>query len=228
MVTENRGTAGRSEVAAKVRGRPANASSAETMALVLGAARRLFAAHGYAATSNRMIADGAGLAHTAIYNHFGSKARLFTAVFLDVQQQLTTELERSVASAPDEAPFPRALFDAIEALRAADPSCVDFLASMYVEVRRDAELRDIFQSGERFPIVDTIRSLAERSGAGLSGMPDDDSTWFWITFALGLAQVGALADSETFTATVATFRRQFRSVDNPEAQHPLQPKGPRP
>jgi len=41
------------------------------------------------------VADAAGLTHTAIYNHFGSKARLFTAVSADVQNLLITELERS-------------------------------------------------------------------------------------------------------------------------------------
>ena len=112
---------------------------------LLRAARRLFAAKGYAGTSNREIAAAAGLAHTAIYNHFGSKAQLFTAVFVDVQDLLVVELDRSAAAAPDGPALPRALFDATEALRAADPSYVEFLASMYIEVRRDPELQQIFR-----------------------------------------------------------------------------------
>ena len=36
--------------------------------------------------------------------------------------------------------------------------------------------------------------------------------WFWITFALGLAQLGALADQETFAVTVEVFRRQFATI----------------
>lgn len=197
------------------RGRPANSSTQETMANLVRSARRLFAAHGYAATSNRMVADGAGLAHTAIYNHFGSKAQLFTAVFVDVQDRLIAELERSADASPAEAAFPGALLDAIEHLRAADPSYVEFLASMYVEVRRHPELRDVFQGGEPFPIVDTLRRLAARTGpAGPADTADtadaaDDATWFWVTFALGLAQLGALADPATFALTIETFRRQF-------------------
>ena len=194
------------------RGRPANTSTDDTVAAVLVAARRQFAAHGYSATSNRTVAEAAGLAHTAIYNHFGSKARLFTAVFVDVQDLLIAELDRSVRAAPDEPAFPRALLDSIEALRAADPSYVEFLASMYVEVRRHPELREVFQGGDPFPIVDTLRELAAGPDPGAPADESEDPMWFWITFALGLAQLGALADQETFAVTVEVFRRQFATI----------------
>lgn len=190
------------------RGRPANTSSEETAAAILNAARRLFAARGYAETSNQLVAGAAGLTHTAIYNHFGSKAKLFTAVFVDVQDLLIVELERSARATPDELPFPRALLDAIETLRRTDPSYVDFLASMYVEVRRHAELREIFRGGTRFAIVDTIGALA--GGDGVGGT--DGSMWFWIALALGLAQLSTLADADTFAATVATVRQQIATT----------------
>jgi AcrR family transcriptional regulator len=192
------------------RGRPANTSTDDTIAAVLTSARRLFAAKGYAGTTNREIAAAAGLAHTAIYNHFGSKAQLFTAVFVDVQDLLVVELDRSVAATPDEPALPRALFDATEALRAADPSYVEFLASMYIEVRRDPELQEIFAGGaSTFPIVDRLRGLSSRSATDPGG--GEEQLWFWIAFALGLAQLSALADADTFTATLDAFRDQFSS-----------------
>ena len=198
----------------KPRGRPANTSTEDTVAVMLVAARKQFAAQGYAATSNRTVANAAGLAHTAIYNHFGSKAQLFTAVFLDVQDRLIFELQRSAARTPDEPAFPGALLDAIEALRAADPTYVEFLASMYVEVRRHPELRNVFQGEESFPIVDLLGSLAASPGAksALGEGQGEDPTWFWITFALGLAQLSALADTATFATTVEMFRQQFVHV----------------
>jgi len=200
------------------RGRPANTSTEDTVAVMLVAARKQFAAQGYAATSNRTVANAAGLAHTAIYNHFGSKAQLFTAVFLDVQDRLIFELQRSAGRTPEEPAFPRALLDAIEELRAADPTYVEFLASMYVEVRRHPELRNVFQGEEPFPIVDVLRSLAaspgsgEGSGEGSGQAAGEDPTWFWITFALGLAQLSALADTVTFATTVEMFRKQLVRV----------------
>ena len=196
----------------KPRGRPSNSCTADTVAVMLVAARKQFAAQGYAATSNRTVANAAGLAHTAIYNHFGSKAQLFTAVFLDVQDRLIFELQRSAARTPDEPAFPGALLDAIEELRAADPTYVEFLASMYVEVRRHPELRNVFQGEEPFPIVDVLRSLAASPGAKSALGKGEDPTWFWITFALGLAQLSALADTATFATTVEMFRQQFVHV----------------
>ena len=196
----------------KPRGRPSNSCTADTVAVMLVAARKQFAAQGYAATSNRTVANAAGLAHTAIYNHFGSKAQLFTAVFLDVQDRLIFELQRSAGRTPDEPAFPGALLDAIEELRAADPTYVEFLASMYVEVRRHPELRNVFQGEEPFPIVDVLRGLAAGSGEEAGEGAGEDPTWFWITFALGLAQLSALADTATFATTVEMFRQQFVHV----------------
>ena len=199
------------------RGRPANTSTDDTVAVMLVAARQQFAAQGYAATSNRTVASAAGLAHTAIYNHFGSKAQLFTAVFLDVQDRLIFELQRSASRTPDEPAFPGALLDAIEALRAADPTYVEFLASMYVEVRRHPELQNVFQGGEPFPIIDVLRSLATSPGSGQGEGEGQDPTWFWITFALGLAQLSALADTATFATTVEMFRQQFVHVSSADS-----------
>lgn len=201
-------------------GRPANTSTDETVAAVLAAARRQFAAHGYAGTSNRTVAAAAGLAHTAIYNHFGSKARLFTAVFVDVQDLLIGELERSARAAPSEPPLPRALLDAIEALRAADPSYVEFLASMYVEVRRHPELREVFQGGAPFPILDTLRELAAEPLATARGADPESTMWLWISFALGLAQLGALADQRTFASTVGLLRRGVATLRADGAESP--------
>jgi AcrR family transcriptional regulator len=212
----------------RTRGRPANASTEDTVAAVLVAARRQFAAHGYAATSNRTVAEAAGLTHTAIYNHFGSKARLFTAVFDDVQDRLIAELDRSAHAAPDEPALPRALLDAIEALRAADPSYVEFLASMYVEVRRHPELREVFQGGDPFPIVDRLHGLAAGPGSGAPADQVEHLTWFWITFALGLAQLSALADQETFAVTVKAFRRQFMTAPDAGGDGATLPGGPLP
>lgn len=185
------------------RGRPANVDTADTIRAIVDAARLEFAAHGFAATSNRSVAARAGLAHTAIYNHFGSKAGLFTAVFEDVQDLLIAELEAAAATAAttDEPAMPRVLVDAIAALGAAGPSYVEFLASMYVEVRRHDELRDRFQGGPAFPILETLRDLVGADGSG------DDELWFWISVALGLAQLASLAAPATVASAVAGLER---------------------
>jgi len=47
------------------------------------AAMELFLEQGYAATSMRQIADGAGLALGGIYNHFASKDEIFEGIIVD-------------------------------------------------------------------------------------------------------------------------------------------------
>lgn len=56
--------------------------SDRTSRAILDSAYHLFAAQGYAATSMRQIAEGAGLALGSIYNHFSSKEDIFEAIVL--------------------------------------------------------------------------------------------------------------------------------------------------
>jgi len=52
----------------------------QTRALIIDAALQQFATHGYHGASMRQIADTAGIAVGGIYNHFGSKEEILTAV----------------------------------------------------------------------------------------------------------------------------------------------------
>ncbi len=69
---------------ARRKGEPAN----ETRALILDAAQTLFAAHGFEATSMRMITTTAGVNLAAVNYHFGSKDELVRAVILRRLQPL--------------------------------------------------------------------------------------------------------------------------------------------
>jgi hypothetical protein len=102
----------------------------------------------------------------------------------------------------------------VEDLRAKDPTYVDFLASMYVEVRRHPELEVVFTQGPRFGVFEVIRRLA---GVADDGSHNDAATWFWIVFAIGLAQVSTLSDEATFSATIEAFRRNFAGLVAGEA-----------
>jgi AcrR family transcriptional regulator len=62
---------------------------------ILRAALRLFAAHGYAGTSIRMIAESAGISVGLLYNYFQSKADLLRALF----EESMRDVQASFASA---------------------------------------------------------------------------------------------------------------------------------
>ena len=57
--------------------------SDRTSRAILDSAYDLFSTQGYAATSMRQIAEGAGLALGSIYNHFPSKDEIFQAILLE-------------------------------------------------------------------------------------------------------------------------------------------------
>ena len=57
--------------------------SDRTSRAILDSAYALFSSQGYAATSMRQVADGAGLALGSIYNHFPSKEDIFQAIILE-------------------------------------------------------------------------------------------------------------------------------------------------
>lgn len=69
-------------------GRPVDADSSETRQRILMAARRIFAAEGFARTTNRHIAEAAGITPGAIYHYFASKADLYIAVYDECQAAL--------------------------------------------------------------------------------------------------------------------------------------------
>jgi AcrR family transcriptional regulator len=61
---------------------PLSSKSDRTSRAILDTAYTLFNSQGYAATSMRQIAEGAGLAPGSIYNHFSSKEDMFAAIIL--------------------------------------------------------------------------------------------------------------------------------------------------
>lgn len=68
---------------------------AESRERILEAALRLFAHHGYAATSVRRIAEEAGVSQGLLYNYFDGKEGLLRAMF----ERSTEDVERSLADA---------------------------------------------------------------------------------------------------------------------------------
>lgn len=74
---------------------------AATSEAILTAARRLFGAHGFAATTMDEIAEGAGVAKGAVYHHFKTKEAVFEAVFDLVSRDLVAEIDRAARTEKD-------------------------------------------------------------------------------------------------------------------------------
>lgn len=81
---------------------PRDAAEA-TRALLLEVARRTFSRKGYAGTSLQDIVGPAGLTKGALYHHFKSKADLFEAVYVELEEELTVRVRAALAASADDA-----------------------------------------------------------------------------------------------------------------------------
>ena len=128
-------------------GRPPASSGAQTEARIIDAARRCFADLGYAATTNREIADDAGITTGAIYHYFESKQALFERVFTQVEELVSEHLSAAWRGAGDEfAPRMRAVLEASVALNREDASLARFLVTVPTECRRRPELAGLLRA----------------------------------------------------------------------------------
>lgn len=123
-------------------GRPPASSSAQTRARIVEVARRSFADHGYAATTNRMLAADIGITPGAIYHYFDSKLDIYRAVLEEVQQTVYDGFETAEASAEGFIGKLQAVYECAHDLNSSDSSIARFLGSARIDRLRDTDLSD--------------------------------------------------------------------------------------
>ena len=74
--------------------------AADTRQALVSAARRLFAAQGYAATGTEQVVGAAGLTRGALYHHFRDKTDLFRAVMEQVAREVAEQVTARVLNDP--------------------------------------------------------------------------------------------------------------------------------
>jgi AcrR family transcriptional regulator len=110
---------------------------------ICAAARHLFAEQGFDRTSNRQIADEAGLTTGAIYHYFDRKLDIFTAVYQDTQRMVYERFDKAVALAPSFTAKLRALLESAHEMNNEDPSIALFLGACRIDATRNAEVAAI-------------------------------------------------------------------------------------
>jgi AcrR family transcriptional regulator len=148
-------------------GRPKGSTSEATRARVLAAARSCFGRTGYAATTNKDIADAAGVTPAAIYLYFDSKTALYLAAVRDAHEQLVLHYRRAIAEATSLRDGFRALLSTSgRLLHERDPSLAAFLSALPVEMQRHAEIAEAITAAPN-EVVELIAEMVEaavRSG----------------------------------------------------------------
>jgi AcrR family transcriptional regulator len=160
-------------------GRPADADSAATRLKVLNEARVLFARDGLSNTTNRALADAAGLSPTAIYHYFSSKSELYEEVCRDVIDRVVDMFITAASSSDSLVTRLDSLFTQIGNINSNDPSVSAFIMGMSDEARRHPEIRDVavsLQTKMATTLLEMIESAPDRDtllrGASSSALAD--------------------------------------------------------
>ena len=107
---------------------------------IIDAALRCFAEYGFEATTNRAVAETAGVSTGPIYHYFDSKAALYAAVHHTVQVRMYERFEAAAATADGFVAKFGAVLESAHELNLDDPTIAVFIASSSVDLRRSAEL----------------------------------------------------------------------------------------
>lgn len=139
------------------------AAAAATRDRICAVAEARFRDDGYASTTMRAVASGAGVAEATVYLAFPTKAALLDAVIIRATRDHAGESLDAIAAGPaDEIVVRLARSNAAVMARAAETIAVGESASLL-----DAELRP-FRDGARRRLLAAFRALADRlDAAGL-------------------------------------------------------------
>jgi AcrR family transcriptional regulator len=132
---------------------------------LLLAARKLFAENGYESTSTASIARMAGTSESQLIKHFGGKAGLLDAIFVDGWTTLTAWLQEQLASTTSPVErlraIPRLMFEVLE----RDPELRQLLLLEGRRIRKEGRLATLTDGFLGFvTLVD--RTLDEMREAG--------------------------------------------------------------
>ena len=128
------------KVLVKKLGRPSDVDSSETRKLLVREARRSFAAVGYDATTNRALAEAAGITTGAIYHYFPSKLDMYVAAYGEMQEIVQRTFEDAAAIHETFTDKFSAILDSIAMMSAKDPTLAGFVVGVASELQRHPEL----------------------------------------------------------------------------------------
>lgn len=192
-------------------GRPVDADGVATRARILVAARTAFADLGYAATTYRLLAESTGLAHSALYNYFGSKAELYAAVHDEVKFETYAAIVPALAGTETFAARVDALLGVFVDSLSEAPEAPRFLAAARIDTARHDELasiRDALPARRRSLFADMV-DLGIATGE-LDPEDRDDLLAMLETMTIGLIEV--CSEPDLHRSAVAGFRRSIHAL----------------
>ena len=201
-----------SGTAARRLGRPPATEAGATRERIVDAAREAFAELGFTATTNKLLADGAGVTTGAIYHYFESKLELYGAVWEEAQSTVYERFDAIVAGAETFVDGMAVVLEAAHELNNTDPSLARFLGAARVDIRRSPELAAVIPqpAGRRNDFVRGLVEVGVRSGELAAGDADRVVAML-LTLLIGL--VDAVSDSPVTHRAAVDAMKQLIAGD---------------
>lgn len=197
-------------------GRPVGADVAiATRKKILDAATLCFAELGYAAASNREIAQRAGVTSGSLYHYFDSKAALYRAALQDANQILIAayyQIEHELPAARSVDQLCLGLERAFEVARAR-PGMMNFASASALEIQRNKELDWLArEDAEAFPMFfrRLLKRAKKRGELGAQVNIDAAMNVILISFASLAFLQGKQVSDASFDASLKAFQQLLR------------------
>ncbi|HVU05084.1 MAG TPA: TetR/AcrR family transcriptional regulator [Polyangiaceae bacterium] len=190
------------------RGRPPGSTSDQTRRRILQAACECFGARGYESTTNRDIADRAGLTAAAIYQYFDSKLVLYTEAAREAQREIVPLFEQAIAGQPSARAALSALTRAYATAYERFPRSTPFLSGIAVEMHRHPEVAGVVL-GEPNPVLQMIVDIVER-GVDEGEIPRGEASAvvsMYLASTMGFSLQAALTGAAGLAEAVEAFVR---------------------
>ena len=196
-------------------GRPPASLSAETRERIIDAGRSAFASQGFDQTTNKDIADAAGLTTGALYHYFESKPALFLAVLVDQQERVLTRIRDAAEGVDGTIAKLHAVLDATVRLNREDPDLARFVATAPIELDRHEEFHDALGSADQVTRTGGLSEffasiVADGHASGELDLAVDPAAIVNMVLSAmsGLAQLaGFVRDEKALAAAVDAFER---------------------
>ena len=200
--------------AARQMGRPTGRTKNQTRARIIESALLCFGSHGYGGTTNRMIADAAGLTNGALYRHFRTKADIYIATFMETNGWMLERLTTAVSGAASLRETMLAVARVSRALITEKPTMAPFLTIVRMDAEHYPELAVI----KDVQVLPNLGDSTEPARAADSGgaLPDDQLrcyTEVMATLVNGAARHAILsADPDDFAALMDKLERVLEAA----------------
>ncbi len=198
-------------------GRPADTDSTDTRDRIVVCARECFAAEGFEGTTNKDIANNAGVSSAALYHYFPSKADLYVAVCASISADLSAVFERVAAKESLLERRLTALFGEVGALGVNAPSIVGFITGISAVVQKHPEVTrgtDFIGSEFRRMVVDLIATSDQKEdvlqGASIGAFAD-----LTASVLAGLGRMSARGEQQRHVDAGDAFLRLVRASLRP-------------